>query len=381
MHHVAVVMTVNTGNALLVRGAILFLPIVLTLCFWPAALRARDADQKRVWGAYRKFSRFIIIGVTVIWSMVSQLVPGSSEVSANETLPFCAPLIASLAIYLFLCTFIDKIIYGLKWGVTNTLWQTWWKLVDFVFPLLMVATGFSSLLDKKITGVAWLFAAGAVSRIGSVFLRQAQGMKLNALKTGELRNRAFSIANGMAVTLSRVYSVPAGKGHLTSAYGMSNAIALTDNLGKYLTKEEKDYVIAHELAHVKLKHGRKHLLLVFTTYATTSVVLFYLPRTASFFPGLNLAGMIAALFVYYYFSRRFEYSADREAVAFTGDPEAAIHALATLQQTLDLTSPSDKFTELLMTHPTFAHRVRAIANRENITADGLNKIFQSQDAR
>src|ERR1700688_234909 len=120
MHHMAVVMTVNPANALLVRGAILFLPIVLTLCFWRAALRARDADQKRVWGAYRKFSRFIIIGAMVVWSVVSHLVAGSSEASTNETLPFWAPLIASLAVYLFLCTFIDKIIYGLKWGATNT---------------------------------------------------------------------------------------------------------------------------------------------------------------------------------------------------------------------------------------------------------------------
>ena len=51
----------------------------------------------------------------------------------------------------------------------------------------------------------------------------------------------------MGVTIRRVYIVPAGKGLLTNAYGLSNAIALTDSLGQYLTKTQIDYVMAHEL--------------------------------------------------------------------------------------------------------------------------------------
>ncbi len=370
-------MTVNAVHASIVRGAILLLPIVLTLCFRWTALKVDKAEQKNVWGAYRSFSRFIIIGTIVSWSAISRLGSGPPEFSFAGRLPFWTLPIMSFAVLLILCTSFDRVAYGLKWKTTDTLRQVWWKLVDFVFPLLMVATGFSNLLDKKISGVAWLFTAGLVSRIGSVFLRQAQGMKLNALKTGELRNRAFSVANGMGVTLSRVYSVPAGKGHLTNGYGMSTAIGLTDNLGKYLTKGQKDYVIAHEVAHVKLKHVRKHLLLGVAIFATSSLFLFYLPRAASSFFSPDLVAMIVALVVYYYFSRRFEYSADREAVAFTGDPEAAIHALANLRQIRELTAASDKFTEILMTHPTFEHRVRAIANRENIAAESLTRILQS----
>ena len=83
-----------------------------------------------------------------------------------------------------------------------------------------------------------------------MFLRRAEGLKFNTLKSGELRNRALNIARRMGVALSRVYVVPAGRGHLTNAYGMSHAIGLTDNLGKYLTKAETEFVIAHEVAHV-----------------------------------------------------------------------------------------------------------------------------------
>ena len=103
--------------------------------------------------------------------------------------------------------------------------------MSLVIPLLLVGAGFDIILDRKIRGIAWLLAAGVVSIVGTGFLRRAQGMKFNKLKSGELRTRALSMASRMGVTLDRVYVVPAGKGHLTNAYRMSNAIALTDNLG------------------------------------------------------------------------------------------------------------------------------------------------------
>jgi peptidase M48-like protein len=64
-------------------------------------------------------------------------------------------------------------------------------------------------------------------------------------------------------------------------FGMRNAIVLADNLGKYLTKPQKGYVIAHELAHIKLRHSRKHLLLVMAIFCITTLLLFGLPKQAS----------------------------------------------------------------------------------------------------
>ncbi len=69
--------------------------------------------------------------------------------------------------------------------------------VSFVIPLLMVAVGFGLILDKKLGGTAWLLVAGVVSKIGTIFLRRAEGMKFNALRSGEYRNRALRIARGM----------------------------------------------------------------------------------------------------------------------------------------------------------------------------------------
>jgi Peptidase family M48 len=77
----------------------------------------------------------------------------------------------------------------------------------------------------------------------------------------------------------------------------------------------------------------------------------------------------------YYCSRRFEYSADREAIKFTGDPEMAIRALAKLHQIRELLAASDTFNELFMTHPTFAHRVGAVVNNGQIKAEHLTRIL------
>jgi len=357
-------------------GSVLLLPIILTSCFRQIAVRSDEAAQRIVWAAYRKFGRLILVMTVACWwviwdwrgraaliSTVGQRWPGMFETPFSWALLFWVPLTVSLGIFLFQCYTVDEAILRLKWIVTDTLRQAWWRLVSFVIPLLMVAAGFDSILDGRVRGVVWLFAAGVVARIGTGFLRHAEGMKFNALKSGELRNRALSLANRMGVTLRRVYVVPAGKGHLTNAYGMSNAIALTDNLGKYLTKAQVDHVIAHELAHVKLRHGRKQLQLWITAFSTMALFLFLLRQhVMPFRPLFRYVAMVGPLIVLYYCSRRFEYSADREAVDFSDDPETAIRALANLHKFRELPEAHDRFTELFMTHPTFAKRVQAIAN-------------------
>ncbi len=383
-------MFISTINPLLVPGAVLLLPIVLTLGFRHASLQAGKAKQGGIWAVYRGFTRLIIVitvtGWWVIWdlrsrsdliSIINYRWPETIETSFSEILLFCALPTVSLGILLFLCNTVDKTILNLKWTIADMSRQTWWRLVSSVLPLLMVAAGFDAILDGKFRGIAWLLAAGFLSKIGTGFLRLVEGMKFNALKSGELRNQSRSMARRMGVKLGRVYVVPAGKGHLTNAYGMSNAIALTDNLGNFLTKIQLEAVIAHELAHVKLKHGRKHLLLVIAIFSAMSLFLFYVHRESlPFRPLIQLVAIIGPLATLYYYSRRFEYSADEEAVDFTGDPETAIRALANLQRIRELPTATDGFTELFMTHPTLEHRVRAIADRARIPSNRLADLLK-----
>lgn len=374
----------RSAIALLMLISVLILPVVLTLCFRRMALhQMTEAHGRGVWASYRQYGRFILAITVAIWWVVWDLqgregmtalnelhLLKSNESSSSEALLFWVSPVVSLGMFLLLCRAVDKVLLRLKWKFSQSVQQVWWTLVSFVIPLLMVTAGFSSILDRKVRGIAWLIAAGALSRLGTAFLRGSQGMKFNRLKSGEIRNQALSVASAMGVTIGRVYVVPAGKGHLVNGYGMSNAIALTDNLGKYLTKPQKEYVIAHELAHVKLKHARKHLLLVMTTFCVASVLLLTLPEKArSFRPVVQVVAILGPLAAVYWGSRRFEYSADKEAVELTGDSETAIQALTNLERSRELPASQSRLMEWFMTHPTLENRVEAIAKFGSVPAD------------
>ena len=365
----------NLVNLSTVRGAVLLLPTAATLWFRWAALRADEAKQRVIWAGFRRFGRFILTAIVAIWWMLWGVT--GKPLSSVESWRFWLPPAASLGLFLLLCSEVDKSVLRLKWTSADSVRQTWWRLVSFVIPLLMLAAGFELILDREMRGIAWLLAAGVVSKIGTGFLRHAEGLKFNTLKSGGYRNRALRVARGMEVTLRKVFVVPAGKGHLTNAYGMSNAIALTDSLGQHLNDREMDFVVAHEVAHVKLKHGRKHLLLVVTIFAITALSLFLISlQTRNLHPLFQLLAIFGPLITLYYVSRRFEYSADREAIGFTDAPEIGVQALAKLNQSRELPAASDAFNELFMTHPTFAHRVGAIVNHGQIPADRLPLVLQ-----
>jgi Zn-dependent protease with chaperone function len=382
------------SSPLLVPCAILLLPFALTLLFWRYALRAHDADRRTLWADYRGFGRFILAATVTGWwiewdfrgrselpPILVRNWPGILGTSSAEILLFWVAPMASLAIFLFSCYAIDRTLLKQRWSLFEMARRTWWRLASFVLPLQMVAAGFTAVFEGKISGIAWLVSAGIVSRIATGFLRRAEGIKLNRLKSGELRNRAFKMGSQMGVTLERVYMVPAGKGHLTNAYGMSNAIGLTDSLGKYLTKAQIEYVIGHELAHVKLRHNRKHMLLVLGIFSTMTTLLFRFSR----YPlPLHMLAQISVIFVplivIYYFSRQWEYSADRVAVEFTGAPEVAIRGLMNLHRVEEVPMQTAKFSELFMTHPSLERRVGAIARIAQIPAQQLSRILDDGDS-
>jgi Zn-dependent protease with chaperone function len=383
-----------SARTVFVVESILLLPIILTCCFGWAATHFQTG-QTKTWSVYRGYGRFILAATVAGWwvtwdlggrsALPAALVRkslGTFESSTAATLLFWVPPIVSLGIFLISCYIVDRKLLRQRWSFTQLLWRAWWRLVSFVIPLLMVAVGFRAIFDGGFVGIVWLGSAGIVSRIGTGFLRQAEGMKFNRLKSGELRNRALKMAKQMGVTIGRVYIVPAGKGHLTNAYGLSNAIGLTDSLGKYLTKIQMDYVMAHELAHVKLKHGRKHLLLVVAVFSILTLVSFRFSQHALFLrPLVQVAVIIVPLLAIYYSSRRFEYAADAEAVHFTGEPETAIRALTNLHRIHEVPARCDRFTELFMTHPSLTQRIEAIAKAGQIPAERLKVILDDAGVR
>ncbi|MGA8367271.1 MAG: M48 family metallopeptidase [Candidatus Acidiferrales bacterium] len=363
---------------------LLFAP---ALVYRHTALERTDTDGAAVWLGYRRLSRFILTAMVAGWSAIWDLSRHSHSTHAAwlrslappgaGVLFFWLPPIAGLGLYLVFCYAADKAVLNLRWSFWDIVRQAWWRMASFVVPLQMVAMGFQDIFDGAGRGIAWIIGAGLVARLGVIFLRRAEGIKLHETKSGELRNRAFSVARKMNTTIQRVYIVPAGKGHLTNAYGMSRAIGVTDNLGKYLTRPEVDDVIAHEVAHVKHRHGLKRSLFAIALFSAMTLVLFRLPNgIRAWKPVLDLLVIFAPVMAFYFLSRRFEYAADREAVKFTGDPETAIRALLSLYQVSAVPIRCNRFLELFQTHPALGRRARAIGRAGQLPAQRVADILR-----
>jgi Zn-dependent protease with chaperone function len=95
---------------------------------------------------------------------------------------------------------------------------------------------------------------------------------------------------------------------------MWRGIALTDNFGEYLSGPQLDFVIGHELAHVRGRHTRREFSFVLLLFAVLALVSFWLsPVAALFRPILVFLVLLVPLLTIYSISRYFEYSCDREA--------------------------------------------------------------------
>jgi len=360
-------------------GLLLLLPAVMSLVFRHFSLRNAKAKCAARWLAYRRLNRMMMLLTVAAWSALWDLNRSSGTSSAGVL--FWLPPILGIGVHLAVCYVTDAAVLDLKWSFWDAVRQAVWRLASFPVPLLMVAAGFFAIFDSKSEGIGWIVCAGIVARIARAFLRRAEGMQLHEAKAGELRNRAFAIAKRMETTIRRVYIVPAGKGHLTNAFGGSGVVGVTDNWGKYFTKSELDFILGHEIAHVKFRHSRKRLLLVVATYSTLIFVFLELSRLLGIPRALlDLAVVIVPVMILDFASRRFEYAADREAVNLVSSMESAVRALVTVYGESSVPARCSRFVELFLTHPTLAHRAKAIAKNGDLTTERLDDILRTLKA-
>ena len=218
--------------------------------------------------------------------------------------------------------------------------------------------------------------------MGMLCLRSAEGFKLLQVNGGALYKRAFVLAKATNTPLKRVGVIPAGKGHLTNAYGGSQTIAVTDNYGKVFTSAQLDFVIGHELAHTREKHGHKRFLITAAVFACIALVVFSLsPILARFRPLLDISVIFVPILTFYFLSRRFEYAADAAAVVLTRDPGTAIHALISLYRINGVPMDRGRLTELFMTHPTLARRAQAIGEKGGMSFDQVREVIADSEPK
>jgi Zn-dependent protease with chaperone function len=351
--------------------AVLLLPLVSMFVRY-ASLRGNSRGRVTTWLMHRRSNHVMLLITLAAWCALWEL----PVVDAFPHFLFWVLPILSTAVIQGTSRCADRDILTRTWTATDTLRLTCWGTAAPPVALLMLAAGFHAIAEGRWMGLFWVVAAGIVAVVAPMRLRSALGIKLRRVKSGTLYNRAFRLARKAGVDLDRVYVVPPGRGFLTNAFGLGRSIALTDNFGEYLSGPQLDFVIGHELVHLKGRHAVKQfsfILLLFTVLASLSFWLS--PVTAPLRPVLVLFVLLVPLLTTYSISRYFEYSCDREAIGFTNDPEAGLHALANLYRMTGSPVTCIRIVELFMTHPSLTRRLEAIARAGEIPISRASAVL------
>jgi Zn-dependent protease with chaperone function len=367
-----------SAMALLRAGLALILisPVAFTLWARYSALRADPTNAANLWLNSRRTARAVRLIVVALWWAGWDLQSTDFFASPSRLLLFWIPPILSIGISQSIAYCSGRDILRLKWRFSDIVRLTFWSTMSPTVALIGVATGAEAIYRGWWQGTFLLAVSGIVAFAGSVRLRSAEGLQLRPLSLGKLHGRAFQLAKKMSVKIENVYIVPGGKGHLTNAYGLWRGIALTDNYGEFTNKSQLDFVIGHELMHVKQRHGRKQLAVALGLFLFLTLVTFNLPPLA-----WRLRAIIDVLFLLvpslalYFVSRRFEYAADRGSVEYTSDPESAIRALENLHRLTSTPSDCGRIVELFQSHPALSRRAAAIASIGDVPSDRVNKVL------
>ncbi len=355
----------------IVAVAILLLPLALTFLQY-FSLRGRGPDQAIVWQRHRRSNHAALLISLIAWCALWEL---PTVASLPRLLFWIAPIFGT-ALLEGVSRCGDRAVLMRTWTTTDILRLACWRTVAPPIALLMAAAGVHAILEGFWVGTFWLIGVGMAAVVGPSQLRAAQGIKLRRVKSGTLYNRAFRLAKKVGVDLDRVYVVPPGRGHLTNAFGLWRGIALTDNFGEYLSGPQLDFVIGHELAHVKGRHTRKKLSLVLLLVVILLPLTFGFSHAAPVFrPFLMLIVLFVPLLAVYRLSRFFEYSCDREAIGFTGDPESGLHALANLYRMTGSPVKCRRIVGLFMTHPSLTNRLEAITRAGDIPTNRAHAVL------
>jgi len=371
---------------------VLLSPLVLFLWLGHKALSADTNNKAVVWFSYMRSLRWILNASLIAWwvaleychaepllrffSSGTRFAALGTHPAAYEALSWVPPAILWLLCFRISHPVQQKL-RGLHWTKRELTLQALYSALAGLFPFALFLTGLRVMGTGGFrSAMFWWVGAFLLRVVAAQALLKITGMQPQALSSGDLRDRAFRMAERLGVKLQQVYLIPSGKGQMANAFARTNnTISFTDFLLKRMSQREVDYVMAHELTHLKLKHPAKlgyaylgGLLLGMLAVGASTPLLH-----GSFVANYGLMLVIISIFPYFW-SRRFEYSADAGAVATTGDPRAAISALFKLSELNMMPIHWSKWSEKWLTHPSSLRRARAIAKKAGIPSEEIPAI-------
>ena len=384
--------TVTRAEAILL-GVLLF-PLLLIFWMGRKALNSEAQDKAAVWFTYMRYLQWTLNFSLVGWwiaadslHLVDLLKLFSTGMRAAflwnypvtpVIVDWLPPAIVWIACFA-LSHPVQERLRGLQWTRGELAMQAFYSCCVTLLPFALFITGITTMATGSFrTGLLWMVAAFFVLIFASRARQKFLGMQPQALTVGDLRDRAFGMARELGVKLQQVYVIPSGKGQMANAFARKgNVISFTDFLLQRMSRREVNYVLGHELTHLKLGHpGKLAMAAVVSYFVAFSAVGFVTP----FFHltvALRYAFIIGIVIaVPYFFSRRFEYAADAGAVKITSDPEAAISALFKLAQLNMLPIHWSNWSEKWLTHPSSLRRTQAIARKAGIPVEHVAEIAQ-----
>jgi Zn-dependent protease with chaperone function len=359
-----------------VLGILLVVPIALMFWFRRRALSVPELSRPTLSFAHRRFIMWMsTLGALAWWAAIDLLhadeymmflLPSTkwTDLFSGDVFVWVLLWIPPVAVY-FLCLLLSsplQVLRGTDHSQREIFGRSFWAVARFALPFSFFALSLASMENSPRTSVV-LFAAGIF--LGGLTRRQfarAYGMDLHALTSGELRDRAFSMAQAAKTKLNQLYVLPMERMRIANAFAHSaNNIFLTDYLVKNMSKREVDAILAHELAHLQSKHIARRMTIMFVAVIGMGFGLAYseywLPHGFPFGP-LFLGLLFLLLF---FTSRRNEFAADAGAVKLTGDAEALITSLAKLSQLNTMPIHWGKTDEKLLSHPSTLRRIKQLA--------------------
>ena len=214
--------------------------------------------------------------------------------------------------------------------------HAFWHEPVTIWPILCLWAGVASLalFNEFALGLACLAVAYAAHVVLVGLWLRLQKLSRYELPPGDLRTRVLELALKAGVTLKEIYLLPAAEGRLSGPYMIRRRrLIVSDVLLRVLRKNETEAVLARELVHFR-RHHRAILLGIavvslplISRFSHLAVVEGRLPWALR---GPLLVWITPVLL--YLLWRRFERTADAEAVELTGDRDALANGLAKIAQ-------------------------------------------------
>ncbi len=236
--------------------------------------------------------------------------------------------------------------------------------------------------SPTLAGLPAFFIAGGASASMAAFMGGAavfSGLLLYRAKLDEFKGHKTDVMpRDVQARFSRLcgkFSLKAEIGLLVEgpekslrnarAHGDRDNVVVGKELRGRLTPEEMDFVMAHELAH--LKHPEKNLRAITDNlpafnfmFVIPAAISFIVPGNQHYMTGLSaIAGAaFSQLLLSMHLARRHEYDCDKKAVEVTGDVRTAVEAMDKIES---LSSRTIDTLNIWIDHPPMRRRKAALA--------------------